>query len=211
MKKSLLVLITFCSFGLFAQEISLQGGVSFGALDYEIAAFPNSNLYEESTTEANFRFSFLKPLKEGQSLDFGLGYLVKSGQNEFVFTNNQGEETGSTTTQLRFNYLSLSGLYTYNISSDGIIPYVQIGPKLDVLIDDNTGEGFDKDNLNSVQFGAVGGLGVKKEFGKMVLGLISRYHLDFNKIGKWQNDGQEGTNSISGNRFTLNASISYRL
>ena len=158
----------------YGQDIKVESGVTFGKLNYDIG----DNTYYKNIAIGYYATVGIDYLKKRRfNISSNIGFLQKVGSDVAIFSDALGNETYSTKTALRFNYLTVNTFTECNFAAKGIIPFAFGGPRLDYAINSNH-----VDFNERLAFGVTLGAGAKYSSGRLLLGLRIEYLLNFNKI-----------------------------
>lgn len=189
--RSVLILITLAvstfSHGQFPSSYGAKAGVSVANQSWRFA-----NLDYTLETEALYSISgalFVEAFKgEHFSLQFDLAYAQKGSSTRTESITVHHFKGGSITANegaLRssfFKYLSFSPLARYRFELERLIPYVLLGPRLDLLLDYSTDSEMPLDSWQGYSLGLTAGAGMEYNLSQMKLFLEFQYQPDLSSL-----------------------------
>ncbi len=114
-------------------------------------------------------------------------YVQKGMNTEVEGRDENNMPTGTVTLDQRVDYLSVTVALKLGLKSPVISPYILAGPRADILLGYDVGEGYDAlyDEFKSVEFGADAGVGTELCLGHLPVFLVEfRYSPDFTSAYK---------------------------
>lgn len=208
MKTTALILL-FIAIALLSigQNINVQGGLSFSKMDYDIKGL-DEKLYDKQITGYSFLVGTDYFETKYFNLSSNIGVLRKGGQDEIMFSNENGDDLGYRTVETTLDYITINTTIdlTYGLEHLGD-PFVGIGPRLDYLINySDTFKDLDESgDLNKYNIGLNVCVGYKYEISKIMFGLRADFYTNFMKIAEWDNG------SIDDQTYTITITIGYKL
>jgi hypothetical protein len=132
---------------------------------------------------------FLEALK-GEHFSFQLdaAYVVKGSASHIesvsvrhlegdVLQENTGKETRS-----RFTYISLSPMARYRFDLGRLLPYLLLGPRMDILLDYSTDSEYPLESWKGYAVGLTAGAGLEYSFRKMHVFTEVQYQPDLSPV-----------------------------
>ncbi|MCK4747237.1 MAG: PorT family protein [Bacteroidales bacterium] len=157
---------SFVLYGQIPASFGLKGGISLANQSFRIT--PIDYELETKALSAPALALFVEAFKGNHfSFQMDVGYVVKgsSTTTQSVTVNhldndriivNEGDLQVS-----KFNYLSLSPMARLRAQKGAITPYVLLGPRIDLLLNYNTGSDHPLEEQNSLVVGLSGGVGLE--------------------------------------------------
>ncbi len=173
-------------------NIGFKTGLSYTKLIWELrenSGFPEERI--ESKKKAGYFFQLSADLikRKHWNWNSSLGVLQKNGEFEFyVFRQNS---TSVSPNIYKWTYLSFTNLARTELALNKSIYLTgNIGPRIDYLIKNSNdsfsvgGAFFYRDNgdINKINIGLSGGLGIMFQLNKVKLGLEGNRNINFNSI-----------------------------
>ncbi len=188
---------TFISSG---QTIAFSGGISECNLNMHV-----NNVYDDYLEDNHSAPTFFIGIsyfeRDFFSLNSNIGLVEKGGGSTFPIPDNK-----------RLKYISLNTLARLKYSTDFIEPFVEFGPRIDILYgNENLDDlGNNKNSLNKMPIGGILGCGIKIPLKKIEFGLGGYYSFNFTKLAEWF-PNQEYGGEITDNTFLFLFSLGYSI
>lgn len=158
--------------GQFVKSVGVKTGISLANQSYRID-FVDHTLETDPLvgSAASLFMEFIRVGRLGVQAD--LAYITKGSKStvQSVTVNhldndrivvNEGDEH-----QSKFSYLSLSPLARYRIGKGLIRPYLELGPRFDLLLKYSSDSEYPLEEQNSYILGLTGGAGVELNISKL--------------------------------------------
>jgi hypothetical protein len=201
-KLFLFLLIAACTAShCFSQIVNVQLGFSTSKLDWIISPMPEA-VYKKPVTNLFAAIGIDYANRKYFNLSSNIGYLVKGGGQAVTYTNDMGNTTSTEIHKGLLRYISLNTLVEAKIPGNKLIPFICVGPRIDLLV--SKSDYLPKKDLNEVSYGAIAGAGLKYPLlNKFQIGLRGSYLFNFNKI----HDGYD----IKDKTFVVNVSFGFKI
>jgi hypothetical protein len=210
MKKAGLLFVGL-TIAIFAhgQIVKFQGGTSISKLDWRLN--DNASLFDKPLIGYSIFAGIDYFDKQYFNLSSNVGMLRKGGKSDIIVMDQYGIPTGETLTSI-LDYVSVNTTIDFKYPiQENFSPFMSFGPRFDYLLHKSKNLDEVGDNLKNTSIGLLLGGGIKYDISNLQFGLRADYYLDFAKIASWSAENNRARGEISGNTFTINLTVGYKL
>jgi hypothetical protein len=211
---ALLLAVVVSSEAQIVKSIALKAGIAWATQDWKFQNISGTTDYDYRMgihTGVNVEFMqhpFLSVVTE-------LGYTPKGYRTIYEHsTENQPEGTGEMTEEkFTCHYLYASPMLKARLEFGGFVPYIFLGPRLDLYLSNEVEEGvffvgLPEEDMKTMVFGMNYGLGLEYVIGRVGFALIFSQQYDFTNAFAIE-ELNIGPESIKNNAFVLDLGIKY--
>lgn len=199
------------------QVVKIQNGIGLSRLNWELNDFGNSGYDDYVVGYAGF-FGVEYLSKKYFNLSTSVGYIQKGGRETTslrpVDPSDPNAPTGEQRNTARLNYFSWNTTVDLKYAIyEKWIPYMSLGPRVDILSSTNKAlDGVKEiDALNEISYGLITGIGIKRDFTKVQIGVQASYNVNLNQLAEWDASSINVGGKISDDTLTTLLFLSYKL
>lgn len=213
MNKTLLILAFLITLQSKAQVITLFTGLS--ASKFSWSATPiNFTPQDEAVINSSVFLGLDYYDKRNFNFSSKIGYMSKKHNGLVYFPcGANGACQGKSVTVL--NYVSINTAINLKYPTrSGIVPFIAVGPRMDILVANNSNafSYFDTQyGVNQIQYGCVLGFGVKYEVSNVQIGLRTDFLLNFNSTSELKFETFDETFVLSERTQVFGLVLGYKL
>lgn len=196
----------------FSQVINVQTGTSLSTLNWKLEdgtiIFNNRMIGYSAFLGADYMDN------RNVNLSSNIGWIRKGGRDKILYTNEYGVGAGTVDQDATLDYISANTTVDLKYPiQDKIIPFISVGPRIDFLVAHNSYFDVIKDanELKSVSFGLLLGVGVKYDLSDFQFGLRADYCMNFTKIADWSSETNRIAGQINDKTLLINLTFGYKL
>jgi len=148
------------SYSQLVSNYGLKIGLSYSNIDKQ---YSDSKLNDETNFKLGLGISLFteSSLFKNLNLISEICYIQKGYTENIAQANEKGENIGTFTLKERFDYLTIKLQPSYQFELKSLTPYVFIGPKLDIKLNNQDENNYLFKFLKNNQFGISYGAGIK--------------------------------------------------